>query len=124
MDELKQFNPKLYSQIKDDPELLLKLQDMIIDHEHHAEAAATAEAATAIAEQMNQPKAAKIYTLPWIWAWGAPVFNATAAFLIATQSSTGIPWMPFIMICGFGVRACLSDETNLKCIENIFHKTD
>ena len=84
MDELQQFNPKLYAQIKDDPELLLKLQDIIIDHEHHAEVATAAEAVTAMTEQMNQPKAAKIYTLPWIWAWGAPVFNATAAFLIAT----------------------------------------
>ena len=50
MDELKEFNPKLYSQIKDDPSLLLKLQDIIIDHENHAEAAAAAEAVTAMAE--------------------------------------------------------------------------
>ena len=50
MDELKQFNPKLYAQIKDDPELLLKLQDMIIDHEHHAEVATAAEAVTAMTE--------------------------------------------------------------------------
>ena len=84
MEELKEFNPKLFSQISNDPSQLLKLQDMIIDHEHHAEAAAAAEAVTAMTEQMNQPKAAKIYTLPWIWAWGAPVFNATAAALIAT----------------------------------------
>ena len=43
-----------------------------------------------------------------MWAWGAPAFNATAAALISIQAGTGIAWLPFIVICGFGVRAMLA----------------
>ena len=57
MEQLKQFNPKLYSQLEKDPDLLLDLQDTLIEHEQHAEAAATAEALTAVAEQAAQPRA-------------------------------------------------------------------
>lgn len=39
-----------------------------------------AEAMTAVAA--NQP-APKVYSLPFIWAWGAPVFTATASTLIS-----------------------------------------
>ena len=44
MEQLKEFNPKLYAQVSNDPNLLLKLQDTIINHEEHAQAAAAAEA--------------------------------------------------------------------------------
>jgi hypothetical protein len=46
--------------------------------------------------------------LPFIWAWGAPVFTATASALVSLQAGTGIPWMTFIILCGLGVRACLA----------------
>jgi hypothetical protein len=32
----------------------------------------------------------------------------TAAVLVSTQTYTGIPWLPFIIGCGFGVRLCLA----------------
>ena len=79
-----------------------------MSHEEHAQAAAAAEAMTAAVEQANAPSPAKVYALPWIWAWGAPVFNATAAALISLQAGTSIPWFPFIMMLGFGVRAVLA----------------
>jgi membrane protein insertase Oxa1/YidC/SpoIIIJ len=60
------------------------------------------------ATEAMQTKAPKTYTLPFIWAWGAPVFNATAAALISIQASTGIPWMSFIILCGAGCRLMLA----------------
>jgi len=50
----------------------------------------------------------KVFTLPFIWAWGAPVFAAGAATLIKLQALSGIPWLTFITLCGFGVRAFLA----------------
>ncbi len=49
-----------------------------------------------------------MYSLPFIWAYFAPVFNVTASCLMALQAGTGIPWFPFFVMCGFGVRACLA----------------
>ena len=46
--------------------------------------------------------------MPFIWAYGAPIFNATAAMLISLQAGTGVPWLPFIVGCGFGVRLILA----------------
>lgn len=46
--------------------------------------------------------------LPFIWAYFAPIFNVTAAALISLQAGTGIPWFPFFVACGFGVRAMLA----------------
>ena len=76
----------------------------------HAEAAAAAESMTAASEAASQAalKPVKTYSLPFIWAWGAPVFNATAAALISLQAGTGMPWFPFIICCGFGVRMVLA----------------
>ena len=56
-----------------------------MDHEATAEAAAIQESMTAAAEAASQASISqpKVYSLPFIWAWGAPVFNATAAALIA-----------------------------------------
>lgn len=69
-----------------------------------------AEAAQAIASAAEALayKPPKVYSLPFIWAWGAPVFGATASALISLQAGTGIPWLPFIALCGFGVRAMLA----------------
>ena len=36
------------------------------------------------------------------------MFNATAAALISLQAGTGMPWFPFIVCCGFGVRSFLA----------------
>lgn len=51
----------------------------------HAEAAALQESMTAVAEAASNAsiKQPKVYSLPFIWAYGAPVFNATAAALIS-----------------------------------------
>ena len=57
---------------------------------------------------MGGIQAAKTFNLPWVWAWGAPVFKATAAALIAVQAGTQIPWFPFIVMCGVGVRMVLA----------------
>jgi membrane protein insertase Oxa1/YidC/SpoIIIJ len=46
--------------------------------------------------------------MPIIWHWFSPAFNFTAAVLMSTQAATGIPWLPFIIGCGFGVRLCLA----------------
>ncbi len=107
MEDLKQFNPKLYNQIKDDPNSLLTLQSLVYEHEKAADAAAVAEALTAVAENY-QHKPPKVYSLPFIWAWGAPVFTATASALVSLQAGCGIPWMSFIILCGFGVRLLLA----------------
>jgi membrane protein insertase Oxa1/YidC/SpoIIIJ len=49
-----------------------------------------------------------VYSLPFIWAWGAPVFTACASTLISLQAGTGVPWLPFIVLCGVGVRLVLA----------------
>ena len=72
-----------------------------------AEVAAAAQAVAAAAENFAY-KPPKVYSLPFIWAWGAPVFSATASALISLQAGCGIPWLPFIALCGFGVRAVLA----------------
>jgi len=111
MDKLKEFNPKLYQQIKDNPEKLLELESIFIEHEKHAQAAANDEA---IKSEMEREKAEvktkpkKQFSLPIFWHWFAPAFNFTAACLISAQSASGIPWLPFIIGCGFGVRLCLA----------------
>ena len=89
---------------------MLDLQQIVADHEIHAEAAAVAESMTAATEVASQAalKPIKTYSLPFIWAWGAPVFNATAATLISLQAGTGMPWFPFIVCCGLGVRMVLA----------------
>ena len=44
-----------------------------------------AESMTAAAEAASTAsiKAPKVYSMPFIWAWGAPIFNATAVGLYA-----------------------------------------
>ena len=111
MAQLREFNPKLHAILEKQPEVLFDLKKVVQDHEAHAEEAALAEQVTAAAELTQGAAAAKqpkTYSLPFIWAWGAPVFNATAATLIAMQAGTGIPWFPFIVMCGFGVRLVLA----------------
>jgi hypothetical protein len=71
------------------------------------EAAAEAEATAAAVEALTY-KPPKVYSLPFVWAWGQPVFTFTASCLINLQFNTGIPWLPFIVLCGFGVRATLA----------------
>lgn len=50
MDDLREFNPKLYAQIEQNPDILLDLQKVMAEHEAHAEAAALAESMTAATE--------------------------------------------------------------------------
>ena len=63
----------------------MELQDVFTSHEIHAETAAMQESMAAAAEVANAAsvKQPKVYSLPFIWAYGAPVFNATAAMLIS-----------------------------------------
>mmetsp|Transcript_27871 Transcript_27871/g.20891 ORF Transcript_27871/g.20891 Transcript_27871/m.20891 type:complete len:238 (-) Transcript_27871:311-1024(-) len=55
-----------------------------------------------------QYKPPKIYSLPFLWAYFSPVFAFTAAYIIKLQAATSIPWFPFIILCGFGVRLLLA----------------
>ena len=41
------------------------------------------------------------------WAWGAPVFGATASALVKLQAFTQIPWMSFIVLSGVTVRLAI-----------------
>jgi hypothetical protein len=87
MEALEQFNPKLYAQIKNDPEAITKLETLFQTHDVEAtqraqEIAQTAEALTAASENATS-RPPRVYSLPFVWAWGAPVFNATAKALIA-----------------------------------------
>ena len=50
MEELREFNPKLHAMIEQNPEILFDLQQVVADHEAHAEAAALAEQVSVAAE--------------------------------------------------------------------------
>ena len=108
MEKLKEFNPKLYNQIVADPEKLAELQRIVLEHEQHAQTAATEEAIKAETESQQAAKPKKQFSLPIVWHWFAPAFNFTAAVLVSAQAATGIPWLPFIIGCGFGVRLFLA----------------
>ena len=49
MEQLKQFNPKLYAQIRDEPESLLKLQEIFAEHEQASDAVAAESNAESLA---------------------------------------------------------------------------
>lgn len=82
MTALREFNPKLASYVQENPAALNDLRKMIEEHDAAAEAAAAAEAVAAAADQYAY-KPSRVYTLPWIWAWGEPIFKVTAAALIS-----------------------------------------
>jgi membrane protein insertase Oxa1/YidC/SpoIIIJ len=106
MDELKQFNPKLYRQLRDNPHQILELKTTIFQNLEKTDLAASAEAAAATAESM-QYKPKKVFSLPIFWAWMSPIFSVTAAGLVKLQAATAIPWMSFIVLSAFAVRAAI-----------------
>lgn len=63
--------------------------------------------ALAAAPENLQYKPQKNYSLPFIWAYFAPVFSVTAAGLVKLQAITQIPWMSFIVLCGVGIRVMI-----------------
>jgi len=107
MKELSQFNPKLHDQLTKSPELVLDLKDLILKNQQLGDVSSEAEAATSAATEALQYKPEKNYSLPFIWAYFAPVFSVTAAGLIKLQAFTQIPWMSFIVMSGVGVRLCI-----------------
>jgi hypothetical protein len=58
------------------------LQQILTDHQTSTEAAQAAEALAAAAESLAY-KPPKTFSLPFIWAWGAPIFTATASALVS-----------------------------------------
>jgi membrane protein insertase Oxa1/YidC/SpoIIIJ len=60
------------------------------------------------AAESLQYKPPKIYSLPFIWSYFTPIFAVTAAYIIKLQAATAIPWFPFIIMCGFGVRLLIA----------------
>lgn len=77
MEELKKFNPKLHEQISENPERLLELQDVILSSKAHENVEMAAQAMQLAAENL-QYKPPKVYSLPFIWAYFAPIFTFTA----------------------------------------------
>ena len=81
MKELEKFNPKLHTELIHNPQKIIDLQEIILNHEQASEAAAQAEAVAAAAENF-QVKPEKTYAFPLFWAWFAPVFTGTGAILV------------------------------------------
>jgi hypothetical protein len=81
MDELKTYNPKLHDKLIENPRLILDLKENILQNLQSGEAAADVEAVAAAADAL-QHKPSKNYSLPFIWAWFAPVFSVTSVALI------------------------------------------
>jgi membrane protein insertase Oxa1/YidC/SpoIIIJ len=106
MNALQQFNPKLHDQLTKQPELVLDLKELILANEVKGDQSAEAESIAAAADAL-QYKPPKNYSLPFIWAYFAPVFSVTAAALIKLQAATAIPWMSFIILSGVSVRLCI-----------------
>jgi len=79
---------------------------LILANEAKGDIAATAESMAAASDQMSY-KPTKNYSLPFMWAYFAPVFSVTAAALIKLQAATGMPWMYFIILAGAGVRLAI-----------------
>lgn len=52
MKELRDYNPKLYQQLQDKPELILEIKTTILQNSDSAQAAADAEAITAAADNL------------------------------------------------------------------------
>ena len=77
-----------------------------MENEARATAAIDAESIEAASEALKY-KPTKNYALPFIWAYFAPVFTVTAAGLIKLQAATAIPWLPFIIMSGVGVRVAI-----------------
>lgn len=85
----------------------MALQDLILANDAASKAQLASQALQTAAESL-QYKPPKIYSLPFIWAYFAPVFTVTAAYLMKLQAFTAVPWLPFFIMCGFGVRLILA----------------
>ena len=49
----------------------------------------------------------KVFTLPILWKWLTPVFTLGSIYLMKLQAITHIPWFPFLVLMGVGVRLIL-----------------
>lgn len=77
MEALKEYNPKLHAQIAENPQHLLELQNLLIANEAQAKVEMATQAMQTAAENL-QYKPPKVYSLPFLWAYFAPVFSFTA----------------------------------------------
>ena len=75
------------------------LGDVVNRSEHPLVDPKVAEAAAA-----NPNPTPRSYNLPVFWGWLSPVFSVTASWIIAFQAYSSIPWLPYLMCLGFGVR--------------------
>jgi len=107
MKELYKFNPKLHDELKENPQAVLELKEIIFETMKMGDDMAESQAYEAAADDLQQQKKPKSYTLPIFWSMFAPVFDFTAAKLIKLQAFCGIPWMSFIVLCGLGVRIAI-----------------
>lgn len=106
MDELRNYNPKLFEYLYFDPTKIKDFKTVVVDgnvekaqiiadRKSQSELADAAEAAAAGAASQN---AAKVYTLPLFWKWLTPVFAVTSVWILKLQAATHIPWLPFLVL--------------------------
>jgi len=101
MQELKDYNPKLYDYLSFDPSKIKDFKSVIVDGNTERaqlllEKQSSAEAAEAVAGASSGSP--KIYSLPLFWKWLTPVFAVTSAWILKLQMVTQIPWLPFLVM--------------------------
>lgn len=110
MAELQKFSPKLYDYLQFDPSKITEFKQIIVDGSQRTPMITGedggVEAAQAVADATQS--SAKVFTLPLFWKWLTPVFGVTSIYILKLQAATAIPWLPFIILCGFGVRLLLA----------------
>lgn len=105
MEELKNYNPKLYDFLSFDPTKIQDFKKVFIDggeekthfgdggRDAISEAAEAAANATAAASTTP-----KVYAIPLFWKWITPVVTVTSFYILKLQAATAIPWLPFIIL--------------------------
>ena len=107
MDHLRETNPKLFDYLYFDPTKIMDFKSIITEQaEAKAQALISTDAAEAAAATTQTSP--KVYTLPLFWKWLSPVFAVTSVWILNLQAATHIPWLPFLILWGFGVRLIMA----------------
>ena len=107
MDQLRDANPKLFEYLYFDPTKIMDFKSSIAEQaELKAQTAIDTEAMDAATTASQSTP--KVYTLPLFWKWLTPVFAVTSGWLLSIQAATNIPWLPFLIIWGVGVRLIMA----------------
>lgn len=103
MKELESYNPKLHQKLSESPELILDLKESMLEIEAKGDMMAEVDALNqaAIDPLTYRPR---VYAFPMMLAPFAPVFGFGAMAIIKLQAFTTIPWLPFLIMLGAGVR--------------------